>query len=1045
MKLLYLLAFIVCGQYLFSQTGTQISGIVVSEGEPLTGATVKEKGTANAVVTDVDGRFAMTVRADATLEISYLGYETGVVRTAGRTSIRVELREAINQLTEVVAIGYGVQQKKLLTGATLQIKGSDITRLNTVSALGALQSQTPGVNIVKLNGKPGEGFKVTVRGLGTIGNSTPLYIIDGVPNGDINNLNPSDIESVDVLKDAASAAIYGARAANGVILITTKQGEKGKTLIQYDGYLALQSIAKKATPLNAVQYLDIMKEAGYDRSHFEANIPGAILEGIDRGTFNGTNWLDEMICDNAPMQSHALNIISGNDRSTYSFGSSYTRQEPIIGLKNAETDAAYERLTVRLNSEHKLLKRHDDALLSFGQTLTMAFVNKDGLGMGVGNMYWNDVRNALLSNPLLPLHDENGRYHAPLAGLDYTSVNPVAEMDYKRSRVNSKNYSARGNFYLTLQPAGDLKLRTNFGYAFNGWSSREYIPVYTLNTVDFSEMDKVTQGAGNGLQWSWDNTLTYDFKSAAGHKITAMIGNSIEKWGLGEDLNGSNFGSEFNTFEFAYLSNVKTVSSNTSLTGTPWSNGGIVSFFARANYDYAGRYMASAVIRADGSSNFARGNRWGYFPSFSAGWNLSEEDFLKDKNLFDQLKLRASWGENGNCNIPAFRYLGSIAFGNMTNSALYYFGTNKENYSVGSYPDIIPNEDLKWETSRQFNIGLDIRMLDNRLGLTLDGYNKTTVDWLVKPTGLGIWGTGAPYINGGDVRNSGLEALVAWDDRVNDFAYGLKLNMACNKNEVLKIANQDKFINGTENILSHATTYLYRAEEGYPIGYFRGYQTLGIFQNDAEIAAYTRMNPETGVPEPIMPAAKLGDVIFADRNNDGKISDDDKTMIGNPHPDVTYGLSINLAYRGFDLAVTGYGVAGNQIAKSYRNYTNKPFDNYTTEILDRWHGEGTSNRLPAINGSSINYAYISDLYIEDGDYFRITNLTAGYDLRRLFRSEYISQLRIYATVQNLFTFTRYSGMDPEVGYNAGDSWASGIDLGYYPGARTYMVGCNIKF
>lgn len=1025
----------------FSQSKTTISGTIRSGNDALIGANVLERGTKNKTITNFDGRFTLAVSPNAQLEISYLGYETKTIKVGTQSNLNIELTESSNLLNEVVAVGYGVQKKKLITGATVQVKGEDITKLSSVNVLGALQSQTPGVNIIKQSGKPGDGFKVTIRGLGTIGNSNPLYIIDGVPNGDINLLNPSDIESVDVLKDAASAAIYGARASNGVILITTKQGKKGKASIQYDGYWGWQNIAKKTDVLNAKQYLSVMDKAGYNRQYFDSNIPGEILQQVDNGEFTGTNWLDEMTLKNAPMQSQAINIVSGSDMSKYSFGFSYTSQNPIIGLKNTDLKSEYDRYTVRMNSDHELIKIKGLTLLQFGETFTMGYVSRSGLGMGTGSIYWNDIRNALAGNPLLPVYNTDGSYHIPLSGLDYESTNPLADMDYLRSRVDSKNYSARGSFYLTLQPIKNLKFKTNFGYSYNGWSSREYVPVYKLNTVNFSDLDKVSQGSGNGLQWSWDNTLNYDFSLFTNHKFNALIGNSIEKWGLGEDVNGSNKGSQFDSYEFAYLSNVKTIP-NSTLYGAPWGEGGIASFFGRLNYDYLGKYMASAVMRADGSSNFARGHRWGYFPSVSAGWNITEESFFENfKNFTDQLKLRASWGENGNCNIPTFRYLSSIAFGSASNAAEYYFGSDKATPTFGSYADLIPNENLKWETSRQIDLGLDSRFLNSRLGFSFDWYQKKTMDWLVQPTGLAIWGTGAPYVNGGDVLNSGIETSLSWDDKIGDFTYGIRGNVTYNQNKVLSINNKDGFINGVSDIVSPNTSYLYRAEVGYPIGYFRGYKTGGIFQNQAEIDNY--VYAETS--EKIMPGAKPGDIKFLDLNDNGKIEEGDKTMIGDPHPDVTYGVSLNFGYKGFDLAVTGYGVAGNQIAKSYRNWTNKPFNNYTTDILGAWNGEGTSNTIPAVNGSSINYSYISDLYIENGDYFRITNITLGYDLKKTIKYLPVTELRLYGTVQNAFTFTKYSGMDPEVGYNAGESWATGIDLGYYPSARTFMVGCNIKF
>ena len=1036
-----ILLFLLTTCFAFSQSTITITGTVRSGTEALIGANVLENGTKNKTITNLNGQFKLSVNPNCELEISYLGYESKKIRVGKQSNLSIDLKESSNQLNEVVAVGYGVQKKKLLTGATVQVKGDDIAKLSNVNILGALQSQTPGVNIIKQSGKPGDGFKVTIRGLGTIGNSNPLYIIDGVPNGDINMLNPSDIESIDVLKDAATAAIYGARASNGVILITTKQGKKGKTSVQYDGYWGWQNVAKKTETLNATQYLNVMDKAGYNRQYFEANIPSEILQNVDNGTFTGTNWLDEMTLKNAPMQSQAINIVSGSDMSTYSFGFSYTTQAPIIGLKNTDVKSEYERYTVRMNSEHDLIKNSGFTQLQFGETFTMGYKNSNGLGMGTGSIYWNDIRNALVGNPLLPVYNTDGTYHASLVGLDYESTNPLADMDYLRSRVNSKNYSARGSFYLILQPIKNLKFKTNFGYSYNGWSSREYIPVYKLNTVNFSDLDKVSQGSGNGLQWSWDNTLNYEFLLNGKHKFNALVGNSIEKWGAGEDVSGSNKGSQFSSYDFAYLSNIKTIT-NVTLSGAPWGDGGIASFFGRLNYDYAGKYMASVVMRADASSNFARGHRWGYFPSVSAGWNIAEESLFENFRSFtDQLKLRASWGENGNCNIPAFRYLSSIAFGSAGNAAEYYFGTDKSTATFGSYPDLIANPDLKWETSRQIDLGLDSRFLNNRFGFTFDWYEKKTMDWLVQPTGLAIWGTGAPYLNGGDVMNSGIETSLSWDDKIGkSFTYGIKGNISYNKNEVLSINNKDGFINGVSEILSPNTTYLYRAQVGYPIGYFRGYNTDGIFQNQTEIDNYVDVNGNK-----IMPSAKPGDVKFLDLNNNGSIEEGDKTMIGDPHPDITYGVNLSFGYKAFDLSITGYGVAGNQIAKSYRNWTNKPFSNYTTDILGAWNGEGTSNTIPAVNGSSINRSYISDLYIENGDYFRITNITLGYDLKKTMKSLPLSEFRLYGTIQNPFTFTKYTGMDPEVGYNAGESWASGIDLGYYPSAQTIMVGCNIKF
>lgn len=446
--------------------------------------------------------------------------------------------------------------------------------------------------------------------------------------------------------------------------------------------------------------------------------------------------------------------------------------------------------------------------------------------------------------------------------------------------------------------------------------------------------------------------------------------------------------------------------------------------------------MATLVMRADGSSKFAPGNRWGYFPSVSAGWVISNEAFMeRTSSWMDFLKLRASWGQNGNQNIAGFQYLANIAF-----DSKYFFGDNKTNSFTGAYPSILANPDITWETSEQINVGLDTRFLNGRLSAVFDWYNKSTKDWLVQAPIVGIYGTGAPFVNGGDVRNRGVELGLGWNDQVNDFRYGVNFNISYNKNEVTRIANTEGIIHGPANVLSHNTSELYRAEVGYPIGYFWGYKTDGLFQTEADVKAYT--NAEGTV---IQPDAQPGDLRFVDTNGDGMIDDNDKVMIGDPNPDVNFGFSLNLGYKGFDLSVVTNGVAGNQIARAYRS-ANLPFENYTTEILGRWHGEGTSNSIPRVTASGhINDLYVSDRYIESGSYWRISNITVGYDFKKLFTGLPLQQARLYVTGQNLATITKYKGLDPEVGYGFDSSWASGIDLGFYPSPRVFMVGVSIKY
>lgn len=1026
-----------------NQSGTiTVKGVVIDgiTAEPVIGASVLVKGTTNGVITNLDGEFVITTAPNSTLQISFVGYITREVEVNNRTQLNIQLSEDMQSLEEVVVVGYGVQKKKLITGATVQVKGDDIAKLNTVSPIGALQSMAPGVNIVKNSGKPGDGYKVTIRGLGTIGDSSPLYIIDGMIGGDINLLNPSDIESIDILKDAASTAIYGSRAANGVILATTKKGVVGKPVITLDTYVGWQNMYKKPQLLNALEYATIMDEArmndGLAPYNFAAMVP--YWDKIQSGEWKGTNWLDEMTTKDAFQQNYALNISGGTDQSVYSLGLAYTSQEGLLG--GGYIDSNYERYSARINSEYILLKNSSHNIITVGENTTFSHVKRTGLDFATGGVYWNDFRGTLGAHPFMPVYDDEGNFHKEMSSW-VQGANPIGQMYYNRGNNLDKSYTLRTNFYASVQPIKDLVIRSSFAVNYSGNSYRRYVPVYDLGGIAVVKpgMDTTEQRTSSGLSWIFDNTASYNFSLYDTHNIGLLIGMSAEKWGMGENLSGSNVGSEFDDFKHAYLNNNKIIyADKTSLSGSPWGPGSIASYFGRVNYDYKGTYMATFNMRADGSSKFARGNRWGYFPSVSAGWIVTNEPFMEStRSWMDFFKLRASWGKNGNMNIDSFQYLASINIG----GANYFFGDNKLEKEVGSFPSILANPDITWEKSSQFDIGFDATFLNNRLGVNFDFYNKETKDWLVRAPILASYGTGAPYINGGDVRNRGFELALNWNDNIGDFRYGANINMSYNKNKVLRIANSEGIINGPGDVLSGQSAEMYRAQVGYPIGYFYGYKTDGIFQNEAEIKAYTGKN---GM---IMPDAKPGDVKFVDRNGNGTIDADDRTMIGNPHPDYTMGLSLNASWKGFDISITGNGTFGNEIAQSYRDYAMSALENYTMDIVkDRWHGEGSSNKYPRLTSTPhINWTYVSDIYIQKGDYFRISNLTLGYDFTKLFKSLPFQQIRLYGTVQNLYTFTNYNGFDPEVGYGGGNNWSSGIDLGYYPGARTFIIGANIKF
>lgn len=1021
-----------------------IRGKVTDEnGNPLVGVSVQLRGTGTGTTTDGQGNYVIVVNnQQAVLQFSNVGFLTHSVTITNQQTINVTLKANADDLDEVVVIGYGTQKKKLSTGATIQVKGEDLEKLSTPSILEALQSKTPGVQIVQNSGMPGESFKVTIRGLGTINNSNPLYVIDGIPGGDINMLNPSDIESIDILKDAASAAIYGSRAANGVVLITTKQGKSGKTVINIDSYLGWQNAYKMPSLLNAKEYMAIQDERKFNEGsepYDWANLIPKQYQQIMDGTWNGTDWLREILNKNAILRNTSVNLMGGNDLSKFSLGYSISNREGIFG-KPVEPNN--ERHTFRINSEHILLKNDDFTIIKFGENLNYSFNKKSGIG--IGNLYWNDIHNMLVGNPLLPAYNEQGGFYdfaskeADKWGFDGTTVNPLADMYYRRGQNINKSHGLSANAYLEVQPIKNLIFKSNFGYRLSASSYRSYIPVFKLSTTSENPIDDISQSQSLGHNWVLENTLSYKFTLGQDHQLDFVAGQSLEKWGMGEGVGASSSNSTFpNQWDKAWVGNGQLIE-GFPVSGGKWGDGSLASFFARANYNYKETYMASFTMRADGSSNFAKGNRWGYFPSASVGWVVTNEEFMSNtKPWLDFFKVRASWGQNGNASIPNFQYLSTVAIDNRNG---YYFGNNKETLIKGAYPDILANPNVKWETSEQINIGFDSRFANNRLAVVFDWYKKSTIDWLVRAPIMATVGTGAPFINGGDVNNTGVELAFNWNDNVGDFRYGIGVNGAYNKNKVVRIDNREGIIYGEENVLSQSTKNMYRAQVGYPIGYFYGYKTAGIFQNQEQIDALRASG------HGVLPNAQPGDVIFVDSNGDGSITDDDKGLIGNPHPDFTGGLNLTFGYKGFDLAITAIGSFGHQIAKSYRSFADLPLQNYTTEVFQRWHGEGTSNRYPRITGGAhSNYMNISDIYVENADFVKLQNITLGYDFKSLWKKSPFSQARIYATVQNLYTFTNYSGMDPEIGYGDSQSWVSGIDVGFYPQPRTFMLGVNLKF
>ncbi len=1035
--------FAVCAQ---AQT---VSGIVKdSSGEAIIGATVKVSGSNGGAVTDAKGHYSVSASRGSILTVSYIGYLTKQVRLSGENVVDIVLQEDNTTLNDVVVIGYGVQKKKLVTGATVQVKGDDLAKLSTTSALTAMQSQTPGVSIMQNSGQAGEGYKVNIRGIGTTGNSDPLYVIDGVAGGSLNDLNPSDIESIDVLKDAASAAIYGARAANGVILVTTRQGKSGKIQVSYDGYIGKQYLAKAPDALNAQEYVYSRKlrefNGGAAVPEWEQKLPASIYQKLQNG-WEGTDWINESYHKGAVTQNHSISLAGGTEASKFNLGFAYTGQDGILG---GETQSQFERYNVRINSSHAILRSKSGFdVITIGENFNMNRTSRRGISQS--NMYWNNVHDLMNANPLLPVYDENGKYYTndEMAANGWTlgaAINPIALAATTSQGLNENNaWNVNVNAYLEIQPIKNLIFKSQFGYRYGNNSYHSMIRKHNIGT-NVADLGQGSQSINISSNLSIENTLTYTFDIDK-HNINVVVGQSAEKNGYGESLNTSAnillFG---DSWDHSYLGNARPEAlADITKGGEHIRDNSLASFFGRVSYNYDEKYMFQATVRTDGSSNFARGHRWGTFPSASVGWVLSNEKFMEStQSVMNFLKLRASWGQNGNSNIDNFHYLTQVSF-STANS--YFFGVgNHEKATTGGSFSVLGNPDVTWETSEQIDLGIDARFLDSRLGLAFDWYKKTTKDWLVRAPISAVFGLEAPYVNGGDVENTGIELALNWNDQLeNGLRYGVSANLTYNKNEVTKLANSEGIIHGPGAVWHQLEGEIYRAEVGQPIGYFYGYKTAGVFQNGEQIAEFSKKYQDK-----VHGDLRPGDLIFVDANGDGNIDDNDRTFIGDPHPDVTLGLSANVAYKGFDFSITGNGSFGHQILRTWANQDFLEQNLNKKIVYGSWKGEGTSNKLPIFDGfDTPNWKNMSSAMLEDGDYFRISNITLGYDFKNVWKNCPFSQLRMYFAVNNLCTFTSYTGMDPEIGSDGGSgrSWAAGIDTGVYPAPRTYLVGFNVKF
>ena len=1008
-----------------------------SDNEPLLGATVIVQGKQGGSVTDLDGNFSIEANDGQTLVVSYIGFITQRVKVNGDNLV-IKLEEEANSLNDVVVIGYGVQKKKLVTGANINVKGDDIAKLNTSNPLQALQGQTPGMTIISQSGQPGSGLKVNIRGMGTINGSDPLYIIDGI-RGDIASLNPADIESIDVLKDAASAAIYGSQSANGVVIIPTKSGKAGRAVVSFDGYVGWQNKPRSVKMLNAHEYMTILDEQAinsgkqpYDWSAYKSiyNADGSVID---------TDWVDQMFRKNAQTGSYNIGVTGGSKTGNYALTLGYMNQEGIVGGKDVSN---YERYNFRVNSDWQV-----KPWLKIGEQVS--FIYTKNRGVSVGNAYNNTLKGAFGMSPLVPVYGKNN-YKSPYLNTKFMDWQDVQAMGnpygLMMTNTNNENNAARfsANVYADAEWLKDLHFRTVVGYEYYSSDYRNFTPIYEFS--DYSRninQTRVSQNASHNHQLTWTNTLSYSWKWKA-HTLNALVGTEAYQFsGIGVGAGQGKLKSGFDDWSHAYISNgtASSPEDGLSASGAPALKQRMFSYFGRAGWNWKETYMLNATLRADASSKFARGNRWGYFPSVSAGWLVSNERFWKPvANVLDYFKLRVSWGQVGNQNIGDLMFVSPI-----TTAGVYYlfgnqYGAAAQAPFYGAYESRLANEKVKWETSEQIDLGFDARAIDGRLNINFDWYYKMTKDWLVVAPILATAGTGAPYINGGDVKNTGVEVGLSWSDRIGkDLHYYVNVNGAYNHNEVGNIPTEDGIIHGTDGNgqLYDNSTEFYRASNGRPIGYFWGYKTAGVFQNQQDINDWIAAG--NGV---LQSDVQPGDVKYYDIDHNGVINDADKVNLGNGMPDFTYGFTLGFDYKGFDFNVTANGMVGNDIVQAYRNVGTKTA-NYTTEVLSRWTGEGTSNKYPRVTENNINWQF-SDLFIHDGSFLRVSNITLGYDFVKILKTQLFSQARLYFQIQNALTFTKYNGMDPEIGYGV-NSWASGIDLGYYPRPRTILVGVNLKF
>ncbi|MBP6446028.1 MAG: TonB-dependent receptor [Saprospiraceae bacterium] len=1000
------------------------------DGTPMIGVEVLEKSTTNGTVTDVDGSYTLKVNSsNSILVFNYLGYRVIEVPVGSQLIIDVVMEEESKILDDIIVTGYRKETRSDVSTAISSIKSKDVEKLVVSGVEQALQGQAPGISVTQVTGSPGDDMAVRIRGAGTLGNNNPLFIVDGVPtSGNINMFSVNDIQSIEVLKDGASAAIFGSRASNGVILITTKRGKSGKTSFSFNVSSGIQTPVRLPKLLNSRDYLIIRNEAITNANKLRnpanqiATYNPAIVD-----TLPDVNWLDRVF-SNAPIRQYALSAMTGTDNSNLYVSADYQDQDGIFRGQN------FKKYQIRINGEtgNKWLKLGNN--LSFGHT-SRKVIGSSGDGFGPGNEL-SAIRYALIASPVFSGKYKDGtdvkvtsELGDPLLYGD-GNANPLVLIDHTDWHINRSRIF--GNVFLELNPAEGLKIRTTLGGDFSFEKDKlfkEFLSdaIYNPNSLN--------EGRVFNQTLIWNSTATYD-KKFGKHKTSALIGTEAIQ-------NHTDYlGASANNFRrtdplFRYLNaSVADDIKNLGVSGiaTEW---GLVSYFGLASYNYDNKYLLSVALRKDGSSRFGKDNRWGVFPSVSAGWIVSNEAFLKESDIISEVKIRASWGKLGNQEIGVYPYSSLVSTGDR----VYTFG---DKIVTGASILETGNSGIRWESSTQSNLGFDLGLWEDKLTIAADFFKKVSDDVLVRvPIPQSGGSQRPPFVNAASIENKGVELALSYRSGTKDFSYNITPNISIVRNNVVSIAGSEPILGG----FGLSDGPLTKTEQGRPIGSFFLWDTEGIFQTQEQIAASPFQSKDT----------RPGDIKFRDINNDKIIDDKDRFHAGNPFPDFTYGMQCGVNWKDLDFSVLFQGVQGNDVYFLYGNFAyetqSRGFNSYE-DILNRWTPENPNTNIPKVSLDDRNgNRRPSTRFLYDGSYMRIRNISLGYNLKNLMKVDQISACRVYFTVQNAFTFTKYPGLDPEIQANANDTrglglssdLAVGIDWGTVPAPRTYVAGIKVDF